>query len=394
MGRLMQGLRNLSIRKTFILYMFVFIIAAALLSVITVGQAGEMMNRLFLKYNPSYTVEDINDPAVIYNIEMINTDYSPRDQRWADFLRFLDSWSVPIYFAGSIISAALLFYRNKLEKPIKLIRNASEKITNHDLDFHIHYDCQDEMGKLCESLERMRTALDQNNRMLWQAVEERKRLNAAFSHDLRTPLTVLTGYTDFMKNYIPSGRMPTDQIVSTLDKMSNQIMRMKQDVDAMSAAQRLEDVQYRLDNVEIASLTEQLQNICDMFTQGKRFAVVWNTDLTVLHAKVDANLVIRVFENLMGNSARYARNHLEIELRFIPEYLILAVHDDGHGFSPEDRKKAFVPFYRGEHANGQDRHSGLGLYICKTLVEKHGGTIDISNNETGGATVQAMFKLG
>ncbi|MCZ4142881.1 hypothetical protein BZG17_34375, partial [Escherichia coli] len=92
--------------------------------------------------------------------------------------------------------------------------------------------------------------------------------------------TVLTGYTDFMKNYIPSGKMPTDQIVSTLDKMSNQIMRMKQDVDAMSAAQRLEDVQYRLDHVEMASLTEQLQSICDMFTQGKRFAVVWNIDLT------------------------------------------------------------------------------------------------------------------
>ena len=66
----------------------------------------------------------------------------------------------------------------------------------------------DELGKLCQSFETMRASLEANSRALWDAVEERKRLNAAFSHDLRTPLTVLQGYSDFLLDTLPPGTCP------------------------------------------------------------------------------------------------------------------------------------------------------------------------------------------
>ena len=69
------------------------------------------------------------------------------------------------------------------------------KIAQNDLDFHVESPSSDEMGQLCQSFETMRASLEANSRALWDAVEERKRLNAAFSHDLRTPLTVLQGYS-------------------------------------------------------------------------------------------------------------------------------------------------------------------------------------------------------
>ena len=93
-----------------------------------------------------------------------------------------------------IIAAALLFYRNKLKKPLAELMAASEKISNNDLDFSIEYDSKDELGQLCTSFEIMRTALANNFTEMWRQVEERKQLNAAFAHDLRTPLTVLKGY--------------------------------------------------------------------------------------------------------------------------------------------------------------------------------------------------------
>ncbi|MFD2880718.1 HAMP domain-containing protein [Paenibacillus rhizoplanae] len=90
------------------------------------------------------------------------------------------------------------FYHNKLKQPIGTLREASQKISGNDLNFRIPQASEDEMGQLCGSFERMRAALEDNNRQMWRSIEDRKQLNAAFfSHDLRTPLTVLRGYADF-----------------------------------------------------------------------------------------------------------------------------------------------------------------------------------------------------
>ncbi|GJM71848.1 hypothetical protein HMSSN036_40640 [Paenibacillus macerans] len=95
--------------------------------------------------------------------------------------------TIPVYFGGGILLAAFLFYRNKLKKPIALINRSARKIAESDLDFSLRYDSKDEMGKLCASLETMRQALEENNRSMWRMMEEHRRLNAAFAHDLRTP---------------------------------------------------------------------------------------------------------------------------------------------------------------------------------------------------------------
>lgn len=76
---------------------------------------------------------------------------------------------------------------------------ASGKISRNDLNFSIEYDSKDELGKLCNSFEIMRTTLAENFSDMWRQVEERRQLNAAFAHDLRTPLTVLKGYDEMLK---------------------------------------------------------------------------------------------------------------------------------------------------------------------------------------------------
>ncbi len=66
---------------------------------------------------------------------------------------------------------------------------------------------------LCMAFDEMRQTLYENNREMWRSLEERKRLNSAFSHDLRTPLTVLRGYTDFLEKYIPSGKVSEQKLL-------------------------------------------------------------------------------------------------------------------------------------------------------------------------------------
>lgn len=85
---------------------------------------------------------------------------------------------------------ALFFTEAKLETPLCILTTSANRIAENDLDFSIVYDKDDEMGLLCKAFEKMRSALESNNREMWRQMNERKKLNAAFSHDLRTPLTV------------------------------------------------------------------------------------------------------------------------------------------------------------------------------------------------------------
>lgn len=102
------------------------------------------------------------------------------------YWRKLPIVATPIYSAFCIIAAALLFYKNRLKKPLAELRAASEKIANNDLDFSIDYDSNDELGQLCASFEIMRTPLRIISLKCGGKLKKEKHSNAAFAHDLRT----------------------------------------------------------------------------------------------------------------------------------------------------------------------------------------------------------------
>ena len=170
----------------------------------------------------------------------VGTEPTPmpeQDERKVAILEILPTACAPVYSALCIIAAVLLFYRNRLKKPLSELKTASEKIANNDLYFSIDYDNNDEMGQLCASFEIMRTTLAENFSKIWRQVEERKALNAAFAHDLRTPLTVLKGYNEMLQ---VSDNTWTRETAVTMGK---HISRMENYVNSMSNLRRMEDTQ-------------------------------------------------------------------------------------------------------------------------------------------------------
>ena len=378
--------RNLSLRKTLVVYITAAALLALVLCDITNDLCGMEIREIHADYLDSMEKyyltnergERMGDGAYI------GTDafpLSPEDQRTVDILRALPTVTTPVWSALCILAAALLFYRNKLRKPLAELRLASEKISCNELDFTVASDSSDEMGQLCASFETMRTALAQNFSEMWRQMEERKRLNAAFAHDLRTPLTVLKGYNEMLQT---SG---DEQTKATAVTMQRHISRLEHYVDTMSQLRRLEDTQptYRQTPLKAlaASLYESGTILCER--AEKHLSMQNRTASPAL--SLDGDLISQVYGNLIVNATRYAALEVELCLDEIPEGLILTVSDDGPGFDKTSLEKAVDPYFTGEKAN----HFGLGLYTSKILCEHHGGWLRVENTVSG-AKVSVFFK--
>lgn len=280
------------------------------------------------------------------------------------------------------ISAALLFYRNKLKKPLAELMAASQKISHNDLDFSIEYNSKDELGRLCTSFEIMRITLVNNFSEMWRQVEERKQLNAAFAHDLRTPLTVLKGYNEMLQTSKHNG---TRETAAT---MGRHISRMEAYVSSMSNLRRMEDTQPEYQSVTLQPFLSSLYESAEMICTQNSKKLSLEKRVCVSHLFLDSSFVSQVCNNLISNATRYAQTTVTLTLVSQGTGLLLSVSDDGKGFDKNSLHKATNPYFT-EEANHAE-HFGLGLSICKLLCEHHGG-LKIENTPNG-AIVSAYFK--
>lgn len=221
--------------------------------------------------------------------------------------------------------------------------------------------------------------------------EERRKLGAAFAHDLRTPLTVLQGYTDFLEEYIPFPEKEDTKLLETNRMMAYYIKRLEDYVEVMNKIQKLEDTPVKIQTVSIDSFMKMLDDNIKLTAKeyGKDISVTNEADLQEVRG--DISLIFRVMENVMRNAFRYSETKVFVRLYEQNHLLSFEMIDDGAGFSPEALEQALNPFY----TSGQSgtSHLGLGLNICKILCEKHGGSISISNTPDLGARVQFSFLL-
>ena len=349
---------------------------------------------LYVQSSMPYAYVD-PDTGEIYPIE--TTD--PNRFIPAGPLRFFYS-HVSVLAVGSIVLTILLaflvdawwFYRWKIKKPLAILNAASQKIAQNDLDFQVTVPTGDELGKLCQSFETMRASLEENNRSLWAAVEERKRLNAAFSHDLRTPLTVLQGYSDLLLDALPSGDLSPEKTVSTVLTMQRSLTRLQRYVESMNSLQRLEDLEPQKSTVPFSTLCAQLEETGKILRKEQGFHFASRGEGNVF---LDSELLFQVYENLLSNAGRYAKGNIWVTAEMEGTALSLTVADDGPGFPPAALKRAAEPYYRADRSPNPEGelHFGLGLYLCRVLCQKHGGSLEIGNAPEGGARITARFSV-
>lgn len=391
MGKIKNFFCKRSIKTIFVWYMLGCILTAILFSLLLSNICQFVQARIYNKYQEIYEgtykeIEIEKGHLIGYFTRDLRPYFTPLERRLSDAMSFFGIAVYPICFIVCIVATSILFYRRQLQKPLAILDHAAGQIADNNLDFKVVYNKDDEMGKLCVSFEKMREALQESNEEMWRQMEERKRLNTAFSHDLRTPLTVLKGQSELLRQF--AFKMSPEKVSGTSEMMYRHIMRLEAYVKTMGDLQRLEDIEITRQSMGMDTLYEQLQETGEAVCGNKVFLCECTVDNgTDLH--VDAAIVQRVYENLLANAVRFAEEKVAVSVDSSDGYLYLKVSDDGAGFAEKDLENATKPFYK-TVSETDNEHFGMGLNICKILCEKHGGYIRLGNRN--GAVVLAAFK--
>lgn len=288
------------------------------------------------------------------------------------------------------------FYRVHIAAPLAELAGAADRIAEQDLDFAIGTVRGRELGRLSETLEHMRASLLEAQRELWRTAESRRRLNAAFAHDLRTPITVLKGTVEMAQMRLRRG----DTLdVDALDALSSQVARLERYATSMGGLTKLEDRPVERERLSADVLRGELEHHVAGVVSARgseldlelasrsESAESIRHDMTVL---LDLSLVEEVLDNLLSNACAHAVSSVTFDMMVDAGILTLVVTDDGPGFTPEALHRGCDPFFS---ENKSAEHFGLGLNVSSVLCGLHGGEIALANAETGGARAIATFDV-
>lgn len=306
------------------------------------------------------------------------------------------------------------FYRVHIAGPLAELAGAADRIAGQDLDFTIRVVRGRELGRLSETLEHMRASLLEAQRELWRTAESRRRLNAAFAHDLRTPITVLKGTVEMAQMRLRRGDTLDED---ALDALSAQVARLERYATSMGGLSKLEDRPVERETFALDDLREELgRHVSEVMAVrggglGLNLPTVSEADRapapktccaseSTLKAAtgsrpaallaIDLPLVEEVLDNLLSNACVHASSIVTFDMMVDAGVLTLVVTDDGPGFTPEALHRGCDPFFS---ENKSAEHFGLGLNVSSVLCGLHGGKIALTNAETGGARVIATLDV-
>lgn len=317
-----------------------------------------------------------------------NTDDENRYYIIFQLLYYLRIVLIPLWTVLCLWVTARIFVHREIKPPVDTLMKASDRILNDELDFKVECPTDNELGRLCGSFEEMRRDLYDSNYNLWKALEERKRLNSAFSHDLRTPITVLSGYTELLAQC--GGKLSPEKQAEIMTKISAQVDRLKSYTEKMSGVNKLEDIIPDVKPVRFGELCRHISESGELLCADKfSFTSAGDSERQIY---TDPELIMEVFLNLASNAIHYTSSRVECHAELSEDSLRIVITDDGPGFSEDAMRKAWKPFYRDESEEDKT-HFGLGLYICWLLCRKLGGNIIIENAPDGGGMVTACVNI-
>jgi signal transduction histidine kinase len=304
------------------------------------------------------------------------TRLSEREQGFLQ--RTTQATLVAMLVAGVLAALVGTFVANRVLAPLHELNRAIEGMRDGKLNQQIPVRGRDEISRLAEAFNMMSSQLARNQEM-------QRQMTSDIAHDLRTPLTVISGYLEALRD---GTFAPTEARINTMFNEAQALQFLVSDLNTLS---RADHGRLRLNTEPTAprDLVERVKLAFELQAQNKQIQLRVEIAEDLPLVPMDMERMAQVMGNLISNALRYTPAHgaIAISAHQHGDQLRLTVRDTGSGIPPEKLPYIFERFYRADEARYQIGHeSGLGLAIARSLVEAHGGSISASSEVGVGTT--------
>lgn len=276
---------------------------------------------------------------------------------------------------------SVLVYSSVISNPLLSINRVARDIAQLKFDNKLKPEGNDEFAELSNSINLISENLEKNISMLEKANEklrkdierekeiDRKRRDFinAISHELKTPITVISGQVEGMIYNIGPYKNRDKYLKETLESV-NELNSLAHEI--ISLAKIEEGVGIQLENKSINELVKEVLSGYEYFIEKEKLNISLN-EKNQIFREIDKGIVKKILSNLIGNAVKYSRSYIEIS---IYENIIEIKNDVIESIDEKDIEEIFTPFYRGDKSRNKKKPgTGLGLYIVKSLIQAHGG---------------------
>jgi signal transduction histidine kinase len=319
-----------------------------------------------------------------YAIALISVDGESR--MLSDIRKTIISSSLWVMLAAAV---AVYFITERVTNPLKNMTKATKSFAKGDFSTRVTVSGDDEIAELGAAFNNMAESLDNFEKM-------RNSFLANVSHDLRTPMTTIAGFIDG----ITSGAIPPEKHDYYLGIISTEVHRLSRLVSELLDISRLESGERKFNFVDfdIAEMARVILISFEKQIEEKNLDVIFEADFDEIITAADKDAIHQVLYNLMHNAIKFSKNGGKFAISVTMtqgKKIRVSVYNEGQGIPKEELPLIFDRFYKADKSRGLDKSGvGLGLYICKTIIDAHGEEIHAESPNSNGAEFWFTLKEG
>jgi two-component system, OmpR family, sensor histidine kinase BaeS len=304
-------------------------------------------------------------------------EFSPEESLFLERTNHALMLATLLALIGALLIGMLL--SRSLTKPLRELTLATRKIAGGHLEQQVPVTSKDEIGQLASSFNLM-------SREVAQANQLRRQMTADIAHDLRTPLTVIGGYVESMRDGVLK---PTEERLSLIYAEILRLQDMVGDLRLLSQADAGE-LPLNPQRISPKALVDRAAALFQHQAEKQQITLTAMAENNLPDIYVDEARMLQVMDNLLSNAFRYtpAGGRIELLARRTPGKVEINVKDNGSGIAPEELPFIFDRFHRADKSRHTEAgESGLGLAIVKALIEAHGGRVRAESSPGDGTVI-------
>jgi signal transduction histidine kinase len=315
-----------------------------------------------------------NEASIFYYIVIDVTEFDQLSKNYGQ--KFLAMMIVIVFL---IILPLTYILTKDIIKPLKKLEKGALNIKAGYLDFSLESKGSNEIGRVINAFEKMRSELKKSIVHQIQVEENRKELISSISHDLKTPITSIKGYVEGIQDGVANSPEKLARYLEVIYQKSEDMDRLIDDLFLYSKLD-LHRVPFDMEQV----MLKPFFNSCieELRLEYEKLGIIINSNYFCHDQQVivmDSQKIKRVILNIINNSLKFMEKdnkRIDISFQEENEHIIMSITDNGAGIDPLEIDKIFERFYRSDPSrNTNTGGSGLGLAIAKQIVEQHGGII-------------------